>query len=134
MKPAEAVSSSGLGGDHQTRQTIFEPTTTILQLPKEKKINSAALHSQQLPDTDSMLRRRLGFSFGSGSDVCTNSFGSGSDVCTNSFGSGSDVCTDSFGSGSDVCVRRRGARHQGRIDLRAGRRETPTTRVTATSM
>jgi hypothetical protein len=112
MKPAEAVSSSGLGTIRPDRQILNQPQQ-FLQLPKEKKINSAALHSQQLPrHTDTMLRRRLG----------------------NSFGSGSDVCTDSFGSGSDVCVRRRGARHQGRIDLRAGRRETPTTRVTATSM
>ncbi len=81
MKPAEAVSSSGLGTIRPDRQILNQPHQFCNY--RKKKNNSAALYSQQLAiHTDTMLRRRLGNSFGSGSDVCTDSFGSGSDVCT----------------------------------------------------
>ena len=77
MKPAEAESSSGLR-DHQTRLTNFEPTTTIFQLPKEKKIIPRRSIDSNCPDTRTVCY---------GSDVCTNNFGSGSRVCADDVGS-----------------------------------------------
>ena len=92
MKPAEAESSSGLR-DHQTRLTNFEPTTTIFQLPKEKKLIPRRSIDSNCPDTRT---------------VCY-----GSDVCTNNFGSGNRVVPATWQRQPRVCRRRWQSRRRG---------------------
>ena len=111
MKPAEAVSSSGLGTIRPDRQILNKPQQ-FLQLPKEKKIIPRRSIASNCPYT-------LTLCYGGG-------WGTALAVAA--------TCVPTALAVAATCVRRRGARHQGQIDLRAGRRETPTTRVTATSM
>ena len=88
MKPAEAVSSSGLS-DHQTTQTNFEPTTTIYQLPKErKKIIPRRSIASNCPDT-------LTVCYGGG-------WGTADAVAA--------TCVPTALAVAATCVRRRGAR------------------------
>ena len=88
MKPAEAVSSSGLS-DYQTRPTNFEPTTTIYRLPKrKKKKNPLRSIASNCPDT-------LTVCYGGG-------WGTADAVAA--------TCVPTALAVAATCVRRRGAR------------------------